>query len=156
MTGKMQQTKPERLASWTAAILRIIEDKQVLLRLPAASTHVPALASHRWQLTKAVCKYRWFVKSALAAHARSADHNRQVTALIEAIDDVHEVLRAYVLHWSNGDNAARWPDYQAAASATLDEIARAVRRISADAATLLPDAAPPGDRAVEQRKVLPL
>ncbi|VXC36195.1 hypothetical protein [Sphingomonas sp. 8AM] len=46
-----------------------------------------------------------------------------------------------MLHWSNGDNAARWPDYQAAASATLDEIASAVRRLSADTATILHEAA---------------
>lgn len=72
-------------------------------------------------------------------------------ALIVAVDDVNAALRAYVLHWSNGDNAARWPDYQAAAGATLDEIAAAVRRISADTATILHDAA-----ARAHRRLIPI
>lgn len=56
----MKQTKAERLAASTAVILGIIADKQAMLRSPAASTNVPALAGHRWRLTKAFYNYRWF------------------------------------------------------------------------------------------------
>ncbi len=137
----MKQTKAERLAASTAVILGIIADKQALLRSPAASTNVPVLAGHRWRLTKAFYNYRWFIKSILGASVGTGHGDARIVAVIVAVDEVNAALRAYVLHWSNGDNAARWPDYQAAAGATLDEIAAAVRRISADAAAILHDPA---------------
>ncbi len=137
----MKQTRAERLSGSTAIILAIIADKQALLRSPAAATNVPALAGHRWRLTKAFYNYRWFIKSILGASVGTGHYDARIMAVIVAVDDVNAALRDYVLHWSNGDNAARWPDYQAAASATLDEIAAAIRRISADTATILHDAA---------------
>lgn len=140
MESVKKQTKTERLADSTDVILAIIEEKQVLLRSPAASTNVPLLAGHRWRLTKAFYNYRWFVKSALGASVAGVHYDARIMAVIVAVDDTNTALRNYVLHWSNGDNAARWPEYQAAASATLVEIASAVRRLSADTATILHDA----------------
>lgn len=137
----MKQSKTERLSSSTAVILGIIADKQALLRSPAASTNVSVLAGHRWRLTKAFYNYRWFIKSILGASVFTGQDDARIVAVIVAVDEVNAALRAYVLHWSNGDNAARWPDYQAAAGATLDEIAAAVRRLSADTAAILHDTA---------------
>lgn len=147
MTGVSKQTRSERLAALAAAIFRIVEEKKVLLRAPTASTRVAMLACHRWQLTKAVCNYRWFIKSALAPCVRVTETSGQAAALIAAVDAVHDLLSGYVLHWSNGDNTARWPDYQAAATATLDDIATRVRRISDASAVLLPETVAPDGAA---------
>lgn len=144
MESVKKQTKTERLAASTKVILAIIDEKQALLRSPAASTNISLLAGHRWRLTKAFYNYRWFVKSALGAGVGGVHYDARISAVIVAVDDINAVLRNYVLHWSNGDNASRWPDYQAAASATLDEIAAGVRRLSADAANILHDTARAG------------
>lgn len=121
--------------STIAALLRQSRER---LDLDQAA-NAASLAALRWQLMRALRAYQLFKHRVIfdpAAKSGNAAEALRAAAMKERCLAIGEVFTEHVKRWSDGRAIAAWPDYVAAASTLVDQIADHLERESAEVRAL--------------------